>query len=365
MSKTANKRMEQMNFFDAFGLEDDFFGSATTVEAKPAKAAKKEEKKAPAKKEAGKATTPAAKASKDFDVKLPVCVKARSFKVDAFKIGEAASAKASKVWEELEKAYPQFGIKAFKLAYVRELNAIFVCDGFLASDMGTAVFKDENSVVKVCDGSLTCELTPAEWPEEDPGEVTLGELTERFVAANPSYDGCGLYFDAESDIAYPVFNANVSAKTGDVVTVIVGGEPKEIAVEDGSSIYDERIPGVMVTVKAPKTGADGYVTYSSTSSKSTQVYAKEVGTVKEAAKTAEKKYPLPMTLMVANFNATYQLTPEMFDGKARVTKEEITKGMAKVDALFGDADRKIEYVYSENRNVMSCMFVSGKKGAIA
>ena len=60
---------------------------------------------------------------------------------------------------------------------------------------------------------------------------------------------------------------------------------------------------------------------------------------------------------------TYELSKDNFDGKEKVTKDEITKAMALREPLFGDADRKVEYLYNEGKNLMSCMFVSGKKGA--
>lgn len=356
--------MEQMNFFEAFGLgEDDFFG--TTKRS----VGKKEEKKVSAK-NAGKEKKVPAKAE-DFEVKLPVNIKARAFEINALTIGEATVAKVSDIWKELEKRYPQFAMGALELVYIKEVDCLFVCDGRLsATGEDASVFADAESTIKVCDGGTACELSASDFTDEEPDEVTLGEIRDRFVEANPLYDGCGLYFDEKAQCAYPVFDKIVAPKAGELTEVTVCGERKTFELDTNETLAVKaggNARGIIPYVVSGKAGGIAWLSWRKAAGKGVSAYSPYgSGTIETPkAKNVEKKYPLPMSLLVANFNQTYELTSDMFEGKEKVTKEDITKAMAKVDSLFGDSERKIEYLFNESRKVMSCMFVSGKKGIMA
>lgn len=370
----SGKSMNEFNIFEAFGLsDDDFFGDTP----------KKEEKKAPAKKAEGKKEekkAPAAKPAPDFDVKMPVTVKARGFAQEV-KIGDGATAKASAVWEALCKEHPELAIDGFRLVYAQELGAAFVTDGKVsAADDKTAAFPNaggagdededgeagsgENKIV-VSDGGIRCELTPEDFGGMDAEDVTLGDVRDRFVAANPDYKGCRLSFNDEAGVAYPTFTRYVAPKEGEIVDVIVNGTRQSIEHSKDSTVCDKacgKIPGVSPYVME---GGVAFLCYREGNAKEAKVYGKG-GAAGSAggskAKTVEKKYPLPMTLLVTNFNVTYELTEQMFPGKEKVTHDEITKAMAGIEPLFGDSDRKVEYLYSESKKLMSCMFISGKKG---
>ena len=363
---------DQMNFFEAFGLGDDLlFDESESSKKETAK--KKEAAKKPS--DDGKKDQKKAQAPKDFDVQLPVSVKARGFAEEGFTVGTGTTAKASEVWNALAEKYPQFGIGEFELAYVKELKTVFVCDGrILATDDGAEAFPgvdDEepgDAKITVTDGEISCELTPADFAEDgtEASEVTLGAVRDRFVAVNPSYKGCHLHL--ENGIAYPVIgNKPFNGKAGDAVDVIVNGTRQHAEAEAGTDLAVKlagKVPGVTPILKTSEDGTS-FLSYLTCKAAGSQVYSKTGSSGSSSAakpKTAEKKYPLPMTLLVSNFNISYELSKDTFGGKEKVTKDEITAEMAKREPLFGDKDRKVEYLYNEGKNLMSCMFVSGTKG---
>ena len=359
--------MADMNFFEAFGLsDDDFFADESKKEA-----AKKEVKK-PAAKDGKKEPAKKAAAPKDFEVNLPLTVKARGFTEENFTVGTGTTAKASEVWDALLEKYPQFAIGSFDLIYVEEIKTVFVADGriFDSGDESQAFpeVDDENpegAKIIVTDGGISCELTPADFEEDgiEASEVTLGAVRDRFVAANPSYKGCKLHL--EGGVAYPVISKPFTVKAGEIAEVTVGGACQQQEAGEGESLAT-KIAGEIAGV-APylaKEGGAAFLSYRTAKGGNAKVYSKAAtGSASEKPKAVEKKYALPLTLLVANFNMTYELSKDNFDGKEKVTKDEITKAMALREPLFGDADRKVEYLYNEGKNLMSCMFVSGKKGA--
>ena len=217
--------MADMNFFEAFGLsDDDFFADESKKEA-----AKKEVKK-PAAKDGKKEPAKKAAAPKDFEVNLPLTVKARGFTEENFTVGTGTTAKASEVWDALLEKYPQFAIGSFDLIYVEEIKTVFVADGriFDSGDESQAFpeVDDENpegAKIIVTDGGISCELTPADFEEDgiEASEVTLGAVRDRFVAANPSYKGCKLHL--EGGVAYPVISKPFTVKAGEIAEVTVGG----------------------------------------------------------------------------------------------------------------------------------------------
>ena len=344
------------NFGD-FG--EDFFNAGK----KPIKAesAKKEEKKAAKKEDAKKSS---GKASKGFDceVSLPVTVFARNF---SEKIGENGTMKLSEICGKLiEMGYEQMNIGGMELVYLKDMNIVYVADSTLTASVGTLqAFEEESGKLTVVDGHLKCELSPENFPDKSFDEVTLDDISDYFGKINPQYEGCRVYLDFDNNLVYPVFDRAVNDLTEDTISVCVNGSFVETETEDG------KVASVIKKLAGEMGGAAAYLYKSkenfflSYSKNKEKAYTKSTAAVQSSKKSVEKKYPLPMTLYVVTWNMSYDLTPEMFDGKEKVTKDEITKKMASVEKMFADTSRRVDYVYSEERKTMSCMFISGKKGA--
>ena len=343
------ERME--SFLEAFGLDDDFFGKASPKKDSPKKEKKKEENKTPVK-------------PKGFMVDLPVTVKARSFKIDSLQVGTESKGDISLVYGELKQKFPQFRMGSFELFYASELKCIFVLDGKLtANDEDTKVFADKDASITVADGETCCVLSPADFSDTglDADEVTLGDIKNRFVDANPGYKGCSLSFDPGALTAYPVFTKNISLNSDVISDIVVCGD-KGAYENGGKELVGEVAPGIMAYLKQGDKLA--YLSYKIEKSVKGMLVYSPTASEKKKTEKAVKKYPLPFKLYVVNFNMTYDLSAQMFAGKEKVSKEEITEVMAKKDDLFGDKDRKIEYCFNEAAHVMSCMFVSGRKGQV-
>ena len=345
--------MDEMNFFEAFGLDNNIFASAMP--------AKKEEKKAEK-----KASSTAKKADKkpapEVEVSLPVTVKARSFEKRMEPDGAFTTMKLSQIWDKLAEEYPQFGIGSFELVYSKEVQTVYVCDSAIsASSDDTQAFADGVTTIRVCDGGIVCEVEASSFDGLEPDEVTAGDVRDRFVEANPRYEGCSLYI--EGDVAYPIF-VGTSKKDGSMQDVYICGNPSPREMTDSlktalvSEILGED-KNVSLSVGYGRQGA--FVSFRRAAGRMN--FTKMGTAAKGTAKAVEKKYPLPMRLHVANFNCDFNLDSTMFGGAEKVTKDEITKAMAAKEPLFADTDRKIEYMYQESAGVMSCMFISGKKGA--
>ena len=357
--------MEQLDFNSLF---DDFFSAGEK------KVTKKEEKKE-VKKNDKKEEKTKAKAAGDVDIALPATVKARGFHTV---ISGEGTKKASDIYNELKETYPQLLMSGFGLLYGQAggSSVIYVTENLNPTSETTAVFDipdddgdgmEASMSVRICDGERICELSPEDF-EKDADEICVRDLMEKWVAVNQEYAGCSIAFDKNCMVAYPVLNeTNFPDTISDTVDVSVAGTTATYQVGDakngielGKQISGEIFGGVSHVVFGEKAAFLRYMKGKA------QVYTP--GAVKGSATTAtkqvEEKYALPMTLYCVTWNTRYELTPEMFDGKEKVSKDQITKEMAKVERIFADKDRKVDYLYNPDTNVMSCMFISGRKGML-
>lgn len=354
-----------MDFNFGWDFENEDFFNAAEKKAEPSKktqSAKKETKAA------GEAAKKQEKEKPDYncDVTLPVKVLARNFVAD---IEANTVMKLSDVCEELiRQGYSQMLVPGMELFYQKDMNTIYVSDAkIVASNGKMQVFEEEENSLLIADGQLKCELTKDDFPDKDYEEITLDDVISRWCAINTQYEGCQMYFDAEQLLLYPVIKNNPSSDVVSNMEIIVNGTRTEINRETFTEIKDmkdlvKQLAGDMGRAKAQifKTSAAYFLSYDSGKEKA---YCRKKAVSAKAVKEVETKYPLPLTLYVVTWNERYELTREMFDGKAKVSKEEITKFMAQSEKMFADKERKADYIYNEDKNLMSCMFMSGKKGA--
>lgn len=351
-------------FFDGF---EDFFSAGDKAEK-----AKKANKPAASEKKPAADKAKTSKGGKDFEVTLPVTVKGRGFTTT---IDGKGTMKCSKVRERLiEDGFLQFHMGGFKFFYLEEVKTIMVdASGIYSTDAELGLFGESEqeteegaetteAPVIISDGGIQCELTPSMFPDMDADEVSVKDVTERWVTINPIYAGCKLCVD--NQVAYPVLTSCNGKHNLTSMEVNVFGEVVEVELEgkDTFEAVAADLAGALKSGKAVIVKTDAGYFLSVTCGKE-PFYQFGCSTASaEKKKKVEKKYALPMTLYCVTWNMTYNLTSEMFDGKEKVTKDEITKRMARVEKMFADSDRKVDYLYNEERNLMSCMFISGKKG---
>lgn len=298
----------------------------------------------------------------DCEVSLPVTVLARNFSV---KIGEGGTMKLSEVWKELvNSGFDQMKIRDMGLFYLKKTNVVYVSDNLLRGMSGnTQVFEAEDSVITVVDGLAKCELSAENFDGKEFDEITVDDVISKWTAINMQYAGCGMYIDQQG-LAYPVLCSDNSKITADSMTVLVNGSEVEADLEGVVDMpgLAKKLAGEMGAARAVILKSENAFFLSYENGKEPTYFCNHSDT-KKPTKQVEKKYPLPMTLYIVTWNMTYDLTKEMFGGKNRISKSEITKTMAGIEKMFADKERKVDYLYNEEKNLMSCMFISGKKGA--
>ncbi len=363
---SERKKMDFNGFFD-FGTDsDDFFNVGVKPKKEEKKVSKQESVKEKTKEKTKKAS--AGKGNKagtyDCDVALPVTVKGRGFR---HLMNGTGTIKMSELADKLiEVGLKHIMLPNIGLFYIAETSTVFVTDSsVVADDAETMVlFDDENSEVTVADGYLQSSFKVSDFEGKELDEVTLADLANKFALINPEYEGCKLLYDAACNIAYPVIdriyaNALLEEET---VTVIVNGERQ--VFEGGLNVNElcKKIAGVLGGAEAylAKTGSMYFLSYTHGKEK---YYAKNATVVVKNAKKVEKKYVLPLDLYIVTWNMHYTITSDMFGGKEKVTQGEVIAEMAKRERMFADKDRKVDFMYNEEQHMLSCMFVSGKKGA--
>ncbi|MCR5719795.1 MAG: Mov34/MPN/PAD-1 family protein [Lachnospiraceae bacterium] len=336
-----------------FNFDLESFFNATSP-----KTSKKEEKQKPEKKEVKKAS-----GGKDIDVTLPVTVYGRNFKKD---IGGEGTKPLSQIARDLlNEGFMEFMIPGIGLIFNEKNNAIYVTDNAVnpLSDK-SQVFTKEDQVITVSDGEVRGEFSPSDF-DKDFDEITAKEFAQKWAEINPTYEGCGIAVNKNA--AFPTLSKVYNLKTGKEIEIIVNGEAVRLTPEKAviTEALKEYIPeGLAITLVGNNEKA--FVSYVSLK-KGDGFYPEQLPNSSAKVKTneVEKKYPLPVTLRIVTWNTEYELTPEMFGGKEKVTESEITKFMAERERLFADKSRKVDMLYSKEHNLLSCMFLSGKKGAIA
>lgn len=358
--------MDFGGFFDFGTNSEDFFN----VGGKPKKEEKKESKKESTKAKSSDKTKKASagKGNKagtcDCDVTLPVTVKGRGFR---HLVDGSGSMKMSELADKLiEAGLKHIMLPNIGLFYIAETSTVYVTDNSVSATAKETmvVFDDENSEVTVADGYLQSTFTAADFEGKELDEVSLADLAAKFASVNPEYEGCELLYDEKCNVAYPVIKRIYANQTfeEDSITVIVNGERQTF--EGGLDVN-----GLCAKIADALGGAEAYlaqlgdVYFLSYSNGKEKYYAKNSTVVVGNAKKVEKKYNLPLDLYIVTWNMHYNLTPDMFGGKEKITQDELIEEMAKRERMFADKDRKVDFMYNEETHMLSCMFVSGKKGS--
>lgn len=348
--------------FDA----SDFFG--VSVKAPEKKEIKKAASKAakPAASGKGKKTAKA----KDCDVSLPVTIIGRNM---TYVVEGTGTKKATEILKELatplETArFGLFCISGVGVVYDPELSILYVDDSSVRADsIDSAIYFEEENVY-VCDGDTQVVFKAEDFPDKEADEIAISDVKERFTLSMPEYSEIkGLFYSVADNVCYPVMEEVMgsipeSMKDEDTLTVVVGGVEKSVPNGELKDVIAS-VAGTpsVVTPKLYRMGDKLYLSYAN--SKGDKIVLDAASTVATPKKKVETKYPLPLDLFIVTWNVHYQLTPEMFDGAEKVTTNQITEKMAEQEKMFADKSRKPDYLYSKDKNMLSCMFISGTKGA--
>lgn len=338
-------------------MEEDFFA----VPKKEEKKERKPEKKAETGRKKGKTAQ-----DKDFNVRLPVTVYARDFRKT---VEGSGTRKISEILDELiQEGYDHLRITEISAAYADAQNAVYICDEKALPEEPdvSAGFSEEETAVTVAAGMMKSVFEAADFAGKSPDEISAEDVAQRFAAVHPLYEGCRLVYDAGSSLAYPK-GRNVS-DTDEVslpAKCIVNGEEvtigKEEEIKKASDLKKRWMKkDVPVEIKLQKFDSVYFISYGCGKAKE---YKRSERAAARKLQKVQKRYQLPLSLYIVTWGMTYELVPEMFEGKAKVTMEEIKKVMGTQEKIFQDDSRKIDSLYDEERNLLSIMFVSGKKGA--
>jgi len=358
-----------MNLFDYFGFgeleapkkEEKKTASSKKVEAK--KEEKKVEKKSPTKKKGEKEV--------DFEVMLPVTVRARGF---SFEIPSAIPAKfkVSEVFKRLdEEGFAEVRLPGIDCAYDEEANVLYITtNGVIADADSSMVEFPEDGMITILDGLTKCEVSLEDFPGKEDDEVSNFDLIEYWNGVDARYKGCKMLYN--DGFAYPVFNTPVADKEiiGLPVSVLVNGEWHEVTDADfegevTAAMLKQKFFGMenSVVSAALSSNVDKNVYFLSYNQKKTSTSKKGVGATKKAdKKKVEEKYALPLEVFVATFGRNYSLTPADFEGKEKVTLDEVRKHFEGIHKIFADKSRNLDAIYLKDENLLSLNFVSGKKG---
>lgn len=336
---------------------DTSFGGISFEEEEPKKKAEKPaEKKSEASKGAGKKSSGSKKGT-DFDVKLPVTVKARGWSKILDGTGKK---KVSEIFKNLsEQGYREVELSDVNAVYDSGTGILYVVvrDSIREDDVRVEI--PENGIT-IADGELKMELTASDFEGLDADEICVKHLVEKWVSQNPRYAGCTVI--AEGDVAYPVYQRHVpeNEELDAPVTILVNGA--EQTVENGGKAKDviKALVGELpsgVTARLNQSGEDYVLSYTGykETAKGTQKLAKN-------EKKAEQKYKLPLHVLITTWGGEYDLTSEMFDGKEKINMGDIKNHFKASYQIFGDSSKHLESVYIEEEKTLSLMFTSGRKG---
>lgn len=316
------------------------------------------------------------KKTKELKVALPVTCVGRNFRVTI-----EDSSKSSMTHPEIYKHLFELGYK--EVAH-RDVNLIIGKDNILYFTSPRTSSKENNSVgfnptithLYVANGMEIMELEPSDFDGLDPDEVSVSDVLSKWEASFPQYEAQGLSVDTRAMVACPVYSKAVSE--GTVITlpckVIFAGQTVEFTENDfileegkptAKKIMDEVAGETGVNMCLYEGEKNVYYIEFTPASKDIIHVSKEsfLANKNGVDKEATLKMSLPLDVYFATINQNLTLTSEQFDGKTKVTEEEVKKFMGKSYSVLRSSDRKLETFYLKERNLLSIALTSGKKGA--
>lgn len=231
------------------------------------------------------------------------------------------------------------------------------------------------SPVCVCAGMLQMELTGNEFSNIGADEISVDHVLDKWVSVNGHYKSCTMSYDAASNIAIPIV-PGISVKEFKLPFVVsYFGTQTEITAADfllketvsAEDLTEHLFPNIKCNVEYKMLNG---IVYHEFNTKKGQELAKSINRKKwlktvNSAKKAVIRYPLPFSIYFVNLGITMPLDASMFDGKTRLTEEEVVDYLKPSYSILRNSDRKVDCFFSEESQTMSIALVSGKKGAYA
>ena len=383
--------MDMFNFGSLFGFEE-----LGATEEKPKKEGKKPEKKQDVKmtaelseeddvdedeelmeeetetskakpKKSAKTSSKKKAADGDTEVLLPVKVLASTFSCD---IQELGTRKLSEVFDMLfELGYVEVACKR-SCVLDKEHAVLYLLDRVREADEKSCVSISEEQPITVATGLQQDIITMHDFLEMTPEEIGVEDVAEIFESHSPSYKGSAYAYDAGKNVMVPVVSAfrkigknaefpctyfmygvmhgadELCKEGGDVATVLATCFDINKACVDLSFVTDAC--GVVHPVFEAAKGA-AVLTLSKTA----------------ATKPVAKKelYALPLTCWMANMGMELELTPEMFDGRSKVGKEDVREILGQEYFIFRNKDKQMDCQYIKEANRLAVNISSSTKGA--
>lgn len=354
----------QMDFSSFFAPTPE--APAPAKEKKGEKKAEKKAASASTKKDEKKASRKGKK-EEDFEVSLPITVVGRNFKTTVEADG-VFTRKISEVLKDLSETYEEICLSTMTVAYSEASNTIYLCNKGVSPLTEDSIVFFGNGAITIVDGETKCEVDSSMFEGYESDEITADLLAEKWCDINPVYSGCGVYVEAQR--AYPCFKTTLAGK--DKITlpcdVLVNGEWRTIE-DDGTEytadtlirhLFGDENDAVTVSLATNADKSAYFVVYSQKTAR--DISKGGVATVASVPKKAEKKYRLPLTVMIGNFNVQFEVTQDDLGGKEKATLDEIKEFASNRYSIFKDTSRQLDVMYLEEDNLLSLMFISGKKG---
>ena len=217
----------------------------------------------------------------------------------------------------------------------------------------------------ISDGLLRMELTREDFPNLDEDEISVADLITKWCSVNPTYEGCGLCYDASYGVATPVMT-RVTEKVILPISVHVYGETIPIAENEflSNTVSDKDILSSLNLLSEEAvlcSGNGGYfVAFSSKKIIHFNTDSYKIGT--QTSSHVQEKYHLPFTIHLANFGVDIPVSSTDFQEKSKVNITEVMDYLKTKYKMFGASDRKVDHIYLEDKKILSVASISGKKG---
>lgn len=228
-------------------------------------------------------------------------------------------------------------------------------------------FFASTDAVVIADGMEQMPLTPTNFDGLEKEEISVFHAQEVWEKGFPTYENSGLSFCPSTSVAVPVITKIMSKDEKITLPkdIVIGGEririkiglldPLEVTIGD---VMKEYFPGLNVTIKCISDTL--YCEYTG----KIVTGLKKPGKVKDGKEvTAKELFRLPCQCYFVTLNQTFELTPEMFGGKTKITSEEVLELLRKTYSLLRNKDRRVEVVYAKEQSLISVALTSGTKGS--
>ena len=327
-----------------------------------------EEEDEPETKKTSKSKTSKKKEKKEPDentqIMLPVTVKSStfSFVIDGFgyqSLGQIYSL-------TLEEGYLEVACKQ-NCVYDPGNNVLYILDKVSVIDDKDNVLITENEPVNVMVGGLETDILGMSYfPGMETAEIGLEDVAEMFEKHYPAFLGSTYAYDAANKVVVPNIAAfkEMSAKES-YKKCILYSENKSCEEKNVADfmVTELDVNEKFVTVRFVEDGYKQVRPVFELAKGAKQLTVCLNGTSKKKLEKKLELYKLPLTVWLANMGMEHVLTPDHFDGKEKVDKEDIRSLLAGEYAIFRKKDKKMDVQYVKSVNRLAVNISSSTKGA--